>query len=75
MLTPTEAAGVGAFGAFLISLFRGKLSFANIKESLLATGKTTAMIFLIIIGAEFISSGCDHASNGTRRLCGRSFIK
>ena len=55
VFTPTEAAGVGAFGAFLISLFRGKLSFANIKESLLATGKTTAMIFLIIIGAEFLS--------------------
>jgi tripartite ATP-independent transporter DctM subunit len=55
VFTPTEAAGVGAFGAFLISLFRGRLSFANIKESVLTTGKTTAMIFFIIIGAEFLS--------------------
>ncbi|MGD8982800.1 MAG: TRAP transporter large permease [Desulfobacteraceae bacterium] len=55
VFTPTEAGGVGAFGAFLIALVKGRLNFANIKESVLETGKTTAMIFLIIIGAEFFS--------------------
>lgn len=55
IFTPTEAAGVGAFGAFLIALLKGKLSYQNIMESLLETGKTTAMLFMIIIGAELLS--------------------
>ena len=54
--TPTEAAGIGAFGAFTIALLKGKLSFNNCVESLLATGNMTAMIFLIIIGANIFSS-------------------
>ncbi len=56
IFTPTEAAGVGAFGAFLIAVFRKTMSFAALKQSLLETGKTTAMIFLIIIGATIFSS-------------------
>jgi tripartite ATP-independent transporter DctM subunit len=55
VFTPTEAAGVGASGAFLIALGKRRLSFKNVRESLLDTGKTTAMIFLIIIGAECFS--------------------
>jgi C4-dicarboxylate transporter DctM subunit len=55
VFTPTEAAGVGAFGAFLIALFKGKLNYQNIMKSLLETGKTTAMLFMIIIGAEILS--------------------
>jgi tripartite ATP-independent transporter DctM subunit len=54
--TPTEAAGIGAFGAFTIALFKGRLNFDNCMESLLATGNMTAMIFLIIIGANIFSS-------------------
>jgi len=54
--TPTEAAGIGAFGAFTIALFKGRLNFDNCVESLLATGNMTAMIFLIIIGANIFSS-------------------
>jgi C4-dicarboxylate transporter DctM subunit len=55
VFTPTEAAGVGAFGALLLALLKGRVTVANIQESLLETGKTMAMIFLIIIGAEFFS--------------------
>ncbi len=55
IFTPTEAAGVGAFGAFVIALLKGKLTYRNIMESLLETGKTTAMLFMIIIGAELLS--------------------
>ncbi len=54
--TPTEAAGIGAFGAFTIALIKGRRSFNNCMESLLATGNMTAMIFLIIIGANIFSS-------------------
>lgn len=56
IFTPTEAAGIGAFGAFVIALARKKLPFAILVESLLATGNMTAMIFLIIIGANIFSN-------------------
>jgi len=55
VFTPTEAAGIGAFGSFLIALLKRKLTVKSIAESALETGKTTGMIFLIIIGAEFFT--------------------
>lgn len=49
--TPTEAAGVGAFGAFVITIVKKKLTWLNLTESLAQTIRTTAMVFLILIGA------------------------
>jgi tripartite ATP-independent transporter DctM subunit len=54
--TPTEAAGIGAFGAFVITVLKKKMSYVSLVESLLVTGNMTAMIFLIIIGANIFSS-------------------
>lgn len=51
VFTPTEAAGIGAVGAFGISFLRGRLNYANIRDALMETIKTTAMIFTILIGA------------------------
>jgi tripartite ATP-independent transporter DctM subunit len=51
VFTPTEAAGVGAFGALVFSIARRALSWENFKESLYETGKNTAMTFVILIGA------------------------
>jgi tripartite ATP-independent transporter DctM subunit len=56
VFTPTEAAGVGAFGAFIFVLMRKRLNIRTFIQSLMETGKTTAMIFLIIIGANIFSS-------------------
>ncbi len=56
VFTPTEAAGVGAFGAFLISVAKGKMTWKKLVECLMESGKTTAMIFLIIIGANIFST-------------------
>jgi len=56
VFTPTEAAGVGAFGAFLFALLKRKMNLQIFIESLLQTGRTTAMIFLIIIGANIFST-------------------
>lgn len=56
VFTPTEAADFGAFGAFLFALFKRKLSVRSLIRCLLDTGKTTAMIFFIIIGANIFST-------------------
>lgn len=49
--TPTEAAGVGAFGAFFFTITRKKLTWAIFKQSLESTTQTAGMLFAIILGA------------------------
>jgi len=51
VFTPTEAAGVGAFGAFLFALIKKKLTWEIFKRSLADTIRTTVMVFAIILGA------------------------
>jgi len=51
LFTPTEAAGAGAAGAFLITIYRRKLSWASFKEALVNTCMTSGMLFIIILGA------------------------
>ena len=53
--TPTEAAGVGALGALLLATSYRSLDLAVVKEICLATLKTTAMVFFILIGASVFS--------------------
>lgn len=53
VFTPTEAAAIGAFGALLFTLGRRKIKWSNFTSSLLETGETTAMAFLLLIGASF----------------------
>jgi tripartite ATP-independent transporter DctM subunit len=51
LATPTEAAGVGAFGALVLALLNGKLSTAVLRDVLRETTRTTAFIFAVLIGA------------------------
>jgi len=51
IFSPTEAAAVGAFGALILALGRRRLSWHSFTASLLETGKTTAMVLTILIGA------------------------
>ncbi|MCK5881150.1 MAG: TRAP transporter large permease subunit, partial [Sinobacterium sp.] len=53
--TPTEAAGVGAFGAFLLALQAKQLPFDVLQNALLSTVKITSMVFMILIGATLFS--------------------
>jgi tripartite ATP-independent transporter DctM subunit len=53
--TPTEAAALGAAGAFLLAMLYGRLTWAIATEALVATVKTTSMIFLIIAGSKTFS--------------------
>jgi len=49
--TPTEAGGVGASGAFLLGVLRGKLDKAGVREALLSATRTAAAVFTVLIGA------------------------
>lgn len=49
--TATEAAGVGALGAFIIALLRRRITFATFSEAIFGTIKTTGFIFVIVMGA------------------------
>lgn len=50
--TPTEASAIGAFGSFLIALFRGSINRESLREVLFRATTTTAMIGAIVIGAQ-----------------------
>jgi len=49
--TPTEAGGVGASGAYLLGVLRGKLNRVNTREALLQATRTAAAVFTVLIGA------------------------
>ena len=53
--TPTEAAGVGAFGALLLAAANRHLSRTILGEVVRATSRVTAMVFMILIGASLFS--------------------
>ncbi|HEX6141071.1 MAG TPA: TRAP transporter large permease [Geminicoccaceae bacterium] len=55
VFTPTEAAAIGAFGVGLTALVKGRLNRGSLMNCLLETGKATAMIFLILLGAELLN--------------------
>jgi C4-dicarboxylate transporter, DctM subunit len=54
--TPTEAAGVGAMGGFLFAIGRRRLSFADLIAVLKDSATTTAMLFVILIGATLFAN-------------------
>lgn len=54
--TPSEAAAVGVSLAFIYSLAIGKLNKENIKLALLDTGRITAMVFFVLIGATMFNT-------------------
>ena len=54
--SPTEAAGMGAMGAFLIALSRGGLDWRTTFEVLKDTAFTSAALFAVLIGAQIFSN-------------------
>jgi tripartite ATP-independent transporter DctM subunit len=55
VFTPTEAAGVGAFGALLLGILKRKLNKEKILLSLADASNNTAMLLLMLIGADIFS--------------------
>ena len=56
IFTPTEAAGIGASGAFFIALLRRSLTFKRLTDTLVSSVRTTAMLFFLVIGAVLFSN-------------------
>ncbi|OOV87275.1 TRAP transporter large permease [Oceanospirillum linum] len=53
--TPTEAAGVGAFGAAILAAMQKQLNLKMLGEVVRSTTNVTSMVFLILIGASVFS--------------------
>ncbi|WP_420342241.1 TRAP transporter large permease [Paenirhodobacter sp.] len=51
IFTPTESAGMGAAGGFVLLLASGRFRWAALRDVLYDTMKTTAMMFFILFGA------------------------
>lgn len=61
IFTPTEAAGVGAFAGFVFAWVRKSLNHQVLLQVLLDSAKTTATIFVLLIGAFVFSNYIDLA--------------
>lgn len=53
--TPTEAAGVGAFGALILAFAKRQMDTKRLLEVVTSTLKVTCMVFMILIGAAIFS--------------------
>lgn len=49
--SPTEAAAVGAFGAIILTIVRGRFSLQRLKTTMIKTTTLTSMAFMILVGA------------------------
>ncbi|MCJ0763712.1 TRAP transporter large permease [Variovorax terrae] len=54
--TPTEGAAVGAASTFVAALLKREITWAKFKQCFYATAESSAMIFLIFIGADLMNS-------------------
>ena len=51
MATPTEAGGTAAFGALLLTVLYGRMTWRLFRESLLSTFQTSSMILFLVVAA------------------------
>lgn len=54
---PTEAAAIGASACGILAVVQGGMRWKGMRASLLGTAETTAMIFLVLLGADLLNSG------------------
>jgi len=56
VFTTVEAAGIGATGAFVLALSSRRLSWRTLYDILRESAQTTAMLFVVVIGAMIFSN-------------------
>jgi tripartite ATP-independent transporter DctM subunit len=54
--TPTEGAAVGAFSTFIAALAKREMNWDKFKNCFYATAESSAMIFLIFLGADLMNA-------------------
>ncbi|RZU02475.1 TRAP transporter large permease [Rivibacter subsaxonicus] len=54
--TPTEGAAVGALGTFVAGIAQRELGLEGIKRSFLGAAETSAMVFMIFLGADMMNA-------------------
>jgi GntP family gluconate:H+ symporter len=53
--TPTEGGAMGAMGAFIMAMSRGRLNMALLKQALTATAKLSSFVLFILVGSTVFS--------------------
>ena len=56
LFSPTEGAAVGAVGTFVAGLLKRELTWGGIGRSFLGTAETSAMVFMIFLGADMMNA-------------------
>lgn len=56
LFSPTEGAAVGAVATFLSGWFKGELDAAGVRRSFVGMAETSAMVFMIFLGADMMNS-------------------
>jgi tripartite ATP-independent transporter DctM subunit len=56
VFSPTEGAAVGAIGTFVAGVAQRELGLEGIKRSFYGTAETSAMVFMIFLGADMMNS-------------------
>jgi C4-dicarboxylate transporter DctM subunit len=56
VFTPTEGAGVGCVAMLIVGMLQRTLGWTEIKASIIQTAETSAMIFIILLGAEVFNA-------------------
>ena len=56
VFSPTEGAAIGALLTFVVGFGRGELKGAGMRQALLSTAETSAMVFMIFLGADMMNA-------------------
>jgi tripartite ATP-independent transporter DctM subunit len=62
--TPTEAAGLGAFGAFALTVLYGRMSWRMFRDCLMSTLQTTSMILFLAVSANIYAAVFSRLGSG-----------
>lgn len=54
---PTEAASIGAAACGVLAVWRGGMRWPGLKLSIIGTAHATAMIYLVLLGADVLNAG------------------
>lgn len=63
--TPTEAAALGAFGALLMTVIYGTMTWKMFKECIMSTVQTSAMILFLAVSANIYAAVFSRLGSGT----------